>query len=196
MRAAAALASLLLNALLLAPLLHRSAGAPVREERLQAVWITRIEPAATETAPAIARPEISAQQFPVHLDMPQFDIQEEQAADDGGGGNGAPSYVRYVGAVTARIQRAWSVPRVAGEQHCRLRIAVGAAGEVQGVTPQLCDADPLLQASIADAIRRAAPLPTEIAGDQRSGDLLLDFAVSAADANGLRSSVRPANAAL
>jgi hypothetical protein len=105
--------------------------------------------------------------------------------------NVAPPYVRYMGEVTARIQRRWALPSAKSNAdfHCRALIRRGPAGEAEVLTLQPCDEDPALQASVLEAIRRATPLPLRT--DPPAETLALDFAVFGAKAEGRSSSVQP-----
>lgn len=105
--------------------------------------------------------------------------------------NTTPPYVRYMGEVTARIQRRWALPaaRSNADFHCRALIRRGPAGEVEVLTLQPCDEDPALQASVLKAIRSATPLP--LRSDPPAETLALDFVVFGAKAEGRSSSVQP-----
>ncbi len=192
-RAIAALSSLLVNALLLRGALHDTPPPAPTDNFMQLVWIDATITAADETSMPEAPPPPSVRSLLAGLDMPHVDID---ATDEAAMAVSFPSRARYVGEVTARIQRAWSVPSSVQERHCRLRINLDPAGEVRAITMNPCDADAQLQASISDAVRRAAPLPAPDTPESRGGELLLDFAVAAAHSDGLRSSVQPANASL
>ena len=133
------------------------------------------------------------------IELPQIDLQDvaEEHVEPAlvqADSNGVPAYVTYMGQVTARIQRLWALPRAAraAEFHCRVRIRRGPGGEVRDLILAPCDTDPDLKASVLAAIRRAAPLP-EHPDPQSSAEMLsLDFAVFAAAAQGSSSSVQPA----
>ena len=193
LRGSAALLSLLVNMLLLTVPLDRVASGTKADESLQLTWISAVAPLAPELPASTVPLADATPSLPALLPRPKLDIPDvvDEAATVPGATDAAPYYVRYVRDITARIQRAWSVPSIQREQHCRLRIQLSPAGEVNAVTLQPCDADPALQASIADAIRRVSPLPVD--GGGVPADLLLDFAVSAASSGGLRSSIQPAS---
>jgi TonB C terminal len=66
---------------------------------------------------------------------------------------------RYVGQVTARIERAWMRPRVSGFFSCRVQIDQERNGSVKEITLKECDADIRWQRSLVNAIQSASPLP-------------------------------------
>jgi TonB C terminal len=71
-------------------------------------------------------------------------------------------YGRYLGQITARIDRAWMRPRSspgADTFACRLRVLQDERGQVLGVTLGRCNADARWQASLLEAVRSASPLP-------------------------------------
>jgi hypothetical protein len=69
---------------------------------------------------------------------------------------------RYVGQITARIERAWIRPRtpVSGSAFvCRVRIVQDPHGAVQEIELIRCNGDTRWQASLVQAIQSASPLP-------------------------------------
>jgi TonB C terminal len=71
-------------------------------------------------------------------------------------------YGRYLGQITARIERAWMRPRSSPGTDsfaCRLQVLQDERGQVLAVTLGRCDADPRWQASLVEAVRSASPLP-------------------------------------
>jgi len=69
---------------------------------------------------------------------------------------------RYMGQITARVQRAWLRPRDMLDGplfHCRVKILQSKAGEVKEITLEDCNGDPAWQVSLANAIQNASPLP-------------------------------------
>jgi hypothetical protein len=69
---------------------------------------------------------------------------------------------RYMGQITARIDRAWMRPRGALADpsfRCRVRISQSKRGDVREVTFLDCNGTPTWQASLAAAIQSASPLP-------------------------------------
>ncbi|MFZ1903919.1 MAG: cell envelope integrity protein TolA [Steroidobacteraceae bacterium] len=71
-------------------------------------------------------------------------------------------YGRYLGQITARIERAWMRPRNSPGTDtfsCRLRVLQDERGQVLGVTVGQCNEDARWQASLVEAVRSASPLP-------------------------------------
>jgi hypothetical protein len=69
---------------------------------------------------------------------------------------------RYMGQISARIQRAWIRPRTPvedGSFSCRVQISQDRSGVVQEVALQECNGDLHWQASLIQAIQTASPLP-------------------------------------
>ena len=74
----------------------------------------------------------------------------------------AALFGRYMGQVTARIERAWIRPRApvnGREFQCRVRIEQDRLGTVEEVTLQRCNGDTRWQLSVERAIESASPLP-------------------------------------
>jgi hypothetical protein len=71
-------------------------------------------------------------------------------------------YGRYLGQITARVERAWVRPRSSPGSDtfaCRLQVLQDERGYVLGVTLGRCNGDPRWQASLVEAVRSASPLP-------------------------------------
>jgi hypothetical protein len=71
-------------------------------------------------------------------------------------------YGRYLGQITARIERAWMRPRSspgADTFVCRLQVLQDERGQVLGVTVGRCGGDARWRASLVEAVRSASPLP-------------------------------------
>ncbi|MDB6045687.1 MAG: protein TolA [Gammaproteobacteria bacterium] len=69
---------------------------------------------------------------------------------------------RYMGQITARIERAWLRPRTSpgtGSFACRVRIDQARNGSVREITLESCNGDVRWQASLVHAIQSASPLP-------------------------------------
>lgn len=69
---------------------------------------------------------------------------------------------RYVGQITARIERAWVRPRSGIAEplfRCRVKIVQNKNSEVREVEMQQCNGDLRWQMSLAAAIQTASPLP-------------------------------------
>ena len=92
----------------------------------------------------------------------QSDMGRADNPRDGDGTGHALMFGRYLGQVSARIQRAWIRPRSpveGGSFACRVQIAQSMSGAVQEVTLQQCNGDLRWQASLVQAIQSASPLP-------------------------------------
>ena len=69
---------------------------------------------------------------------------------------------RYMGQISARVERAWMRPRSVptdGFFSCRVQITQDRSGNVQEVTLQKCTDDPQWRVSLVRAIGSASPLP-------------------------------------
>ena len=80
--------------------------------------------------------------------------------DDGAGR--AIMFGRYVGQITARIERAWLKPRTAldgGAFTCQVQIRQDEIGRVQDIALRNCNGDTRWQGSLIRAIQSASPLP-------------------------------------
>jgi len=91
-------------------------------------------------------------------------VDEEGAAEESATGPdpALQLFGRYQGQITARIERAWIRPRtpIPGDTFaCRVKILQDARGNVQDVTPQVCNGTPRWQHSLVRAIYSASPLP-------------------------------------
>jgi hypothetical protein len=89
------------------------------------------------------------------LDNPALDADGDECGH-------ALMFGRYLGQVSARIQRAWIRPRSpveGGSFTCRVQIAQSTSGAVQEVTLQQCNGDVRWQTSLVQAIQSASLLP-------------------------------------
>jgi hypothetical protein len=104
-----------------------------------------------------------------------------------------PAYVLKMGALTARIQNAWTLPRdrLAADFNCRVKIRQDNSGTVEEVEFESCDDVESLRASLVRAIEHAAPLPA-LADEHRTGAAVtLHFAAYAAPTDGRHTVVEP-----
>jgi hypothetical protein len=105
----------------------------------------------------------------VQLDEPNVVIATSSSDDESSSANSSPDtatrsamYGRYLGQISARINRAWLRPRTAiGAPmfSCRVRIDQDNRGNVQNVTLEDCNGDSRWQLSLVQAIESASPLP-------------------------------------
>jgi hypothetical protein len=138
------------------------------EEAMQ--WIV-LDPQALSD-PSKERPELP----PVHLQtfdtrkvlteaavlIQDLDLPRTPEATVADAGRLSQLYGRYMGQISARIDRAWLRPRtpVGGDSFsCRARILQDAVGNVLEVTLEQCNGDPRWQLSLVQAIDSASPLP-------------------------------------
>jgi TonB C terminal len=106
---------------------------------------------------AIGRPSI-----PTPEAVPD-DANDGQAAEaQGDGGGHAMMFGRYVGQISARVERAWIRPRSSpgsGAFECRVQITQDRRGKVEEIALQECNDDLRWQASLVQAIQSASPFP-------------------------------------
>ncbi len=85
---------------------------------------------------------------------------------------------RYMGQISARIERAWIRPRTPLESDqfvCRAKIMQARSGAVLEIELQECNGNGRWQASLARAIQSASPLPAPPDPDVFSRVVILDF---------------------
>jgi len=107
----------------------------------------------------------------------------------------AITFVRYMGEITSRIERSWTLPNKSLDIgfHCRVQILRDEVGTVKEVTLQRCDAQPEIRLSVVQAIQNASPLPTLPGVSAFSESLTLDFNAETEPTNARRTSVQPAS---
>jgi len=107
----------------------------------------------------------------------------------------AITFVRYMGEVTSRIERSWTLPSTPLETgfHCRVQIRRDEVGMVKEVTLQHCDAEPEIRMSVVQAIQKASPLPLLPGVSAFSEALTLDFQAAPGPIRERRTSVQPAS---
>jgi hypothetical protein len=111
-----------------------------------------------------------------------IDIQPTPDATLADAGRLSKLYGRYVGQISARIDRAWLRPRTpigAASFSCRVRILQDTAGNVTEVTLEQCNGDTRWQLSLVHAIDSASPLPAPPDPDVFSRTLHLGFTAEA-----------------
>jgi hypothetical protein len=85
---------------------------------------------------------------------------------------------RYIGQITARIERAWMRPRTPIDSAlfaCRVRITQDRKGVVQAVELVRCNGNPRRQTSVVQAIECASPLPAPPDADLYRAQVTLDL---------------------
>jgi len=106
----------------------------------------------------VARPHLTAANLDLS-DEPENRIPTEANGDEPGR---SMLFGRYMGQISARVERAWIRPRSvpsAGKFTCRAQITQDRKGQVQEVTLQECTNDPRWQVSLVRAINGASPFP-------------------------------------
>ena len=106
----------------------------------------------------VASPHLSAANLDLSED-PENPIPTEANGNELGR---SMLFGRYMGQISARVERAWMRPRsvpAAGRFACRAQIIQDRAGRVQEVTLQDCTEDPRWQISLVRAINGASPFP-------------------------------------
>jgi hypothetical protein len=108
---------------------------------------------------------VAAPQIPAAADLDP--VQDEKndpitAEADGDQAGHAMMFGRYMGQISARVERAWLRPRTPLGTHsfnCRVQILQDRRGNVQEVTVQRCSDDLRWQATLIQAIQAASPFP-------------------------------------
>ena len=107
---------------------------------------------------SLARPQISAPT------VTSIEVVDERAASEADGDQMGHSMLfgRYMGQISARVERAWARPRSVptdGSFACRVQITQDEHGNVREVTLEKCTEDPQWQVSLVRAISAASPFP-------------------------------------
>jgi len=116
------------------------------------------------------------------LPQPRINVEESEdaAANEAAGDQAGHALLfgRYMGQISARIERAWQRPRTqigAPSFLCRVQINQDRAGNVREVTLQRCGGSVRWQASLVHAIEAASPLPAPPDPDVFSNLVSLEF---------------------
>ena len=171
----AALASLALHAILIAPTLWVSEAAPQQPPHREQAggsalqWIVlddSLKPAGADEKPApLSSPALVAVGLPdlmppVPAALPDLDAPTHRDADDHSSLGEISG--RYVGQIQARIERAWLRPRTAiGAPifQCQVQVDQDGSGRVLQTTLLACNGGNRWQLSLVHAIEAASPLP-------------------------------------
>jgi hypothetical protein len=139
------------------------------------------------TASLLAAPNMLLVPIAPLLEMPMPSVvalsdsetDEDTIIQPSGGDPGrAVMFGRYVGQISARIERAWMRPRTpieSGRFTCSARIVQDKAGVVQEVELRNCNSDARWQISLVRAIQSASPLPAPPDPSVFSKTLTLEF---------------------
>lgn len=129
----------------------------------------------------------------------EIDLAEEGESTEAAGETQghAAMFGRYVGQISARIERAWLRPRSdIGERFsCQTKIEQDRRGYVLSVELRRCNGDAQWQRSLVVAIEHASPLPSPPVPAVFANTLVLDFSASpfeagVADASAYEPAVR------
>ena len=114
--------------------------------------------------------------------LPADDDTDTPLATQSGSGQPDPGrqllFGRYVGQITARIERAWMRPRTPIDSAyfaCRVHVTQDRHGVVEEVELVRCNGDPRWQTSLVRAIQSASPLPAPPDADVFTDRLTLDL---------------------
>jgi TonB-like protein len=204
-----ALASALLHALLLAPVLlgttaHKTPLAPQQgtmstvagsseESAMTVIFIQEFWPGAKPGATtaelasllsasgAILSPVVAPNAGPPPALVQSDDSENDQHATNTTGESEPGRALmagRYIGQITARVQRAWIRPRTPLPSDlfaCRVRIVQDRSGDVMEIELARCNGDVRWQTSLVAAIQSASPLPAPPDPDVFSRTLTIEF---------------------
>jgi hypothetical protein len=159
--------SVLLHALLLGPTLlgarkvtppqpeHPPAGGSPGEDAAMTVELfTELQP----QMPVISAPRL----IDVPIKVNPIDLAFESDSTTAEEPGESELFGRYMGQVSARVERAWLRPRTpvgGGLFSCKVRIEQDSTGVVQEVALVQCSGEPRWQLSLVHAIQSASPLP-------------------------------------
>jgi len=161
------------ESMILVDLLNTQQSATV--EPLEALSSEGLTP--PSTAFLLLSPELSP--------PPEFEIEDEEVdelAEAAGDTKGhAALFGRYLGQITARIERSWRRPRTQAVDQfaCQVKIEQDQRGKVLSVELRQCGSDARWQLSLVSAIEHASPLPAPPIPSVYSRLLLLSFRAKA-----------------
>ena len=162
----------LVEAMTLVDLLHTTPSDEPPLEKLSSVGL-EIPPASF----LLASPELTP--------PPDFDVElsdESEAAEAAGDTQGhAAMFGRYLGQITARIERSWKRPRsalAAQRFSCQTKIEQDQRGTVISVELRECTGDVRWQLSLVAAIEHASPLPAPPTPSVFARVLVLNFSAA------------------
>jgi hypothetical protein len=118
----------------------------------------------------------------VALLIPDVDLSPTPDATVADAGRLSMMYGRYMGQITARIDRAWLRPRTpigASAFSCQVSVNQDAVGTVMEIALEQCNGDTRWQLSLVQAIQSASPLPAPPDPDVFSRKLHLAFTAEA-----------------
>jgi hypothetical protein len=139
--------------------------------------VTSLLPSESEILVPVAAPILGPMPDLVRPDDSEDEQHSAHTASEGDPG-WALMFGRYVGQITARIQRAWIMPRtpIASDLFaCRVRIVQDRDGRVMEIELARCNGDVRWQTSLVAGIQSASPLPAPPDPDVFSRTLTLEF---------------------
>ena len=139
------------------PQMPSAAGAPGEDAAMTVQFFTEPAPEALSvSAPELINVPVS------QVDPPDDLISETDSASPAEDPGDSALFGRYMGQVSARIERAWLRPRTpVGDPlfSCQARIEQDASGAVREITLVHCNGSTRWQLSLVQAIQAASPLP-------------------------------------
>ena len=133
------------------------AGTPGENEAMTVQFFTETQPESLSVAaPQMINVPVS------QVDPPDDLLSETDSASPAEDPGDSELFGRYMGQVSARIERAWLRPRTpVGDLlfSCRVRIEQDAHGAIQEITLVRCNGSTRWQLSLVQAIQSASPLP-------------------------------------
>ena len=132
-----------------------------------------------------ANPPLNSVSLPVpapSFNLPADDDEDRTHDSLNGSSQSDPArkllFGRYIGQITARIERAWMRPRAPIENPffaCRVHITQDRKGVVQEIELVRCNGNSRWQTSLVQAIQTASPLPAPPDADVFTRRLTLDL---------------------
>lgn len=148
-----------------------------------------------------ANPPLNSVSLPIpapNVNLPADDDEDPTHDSLNGSSQSDPGskllFGRYIGQITARIERAWMRPRAPIENPffaCRVRITQDRNGVVQEIELVQCNGNAQWQTSLVQAIQTASPLPAPPDADVFTGRVTLDLQSAAFDPGGSAEGFEP-----
>jgi TonB C terminal len=139
------------------PQIPSAGGTPGEDAAMTVQFYSEPPPEAlTVSAPELINVRVS------QVDPPDDLVSENDSASAADDSGDSALFGRYMGQLSARIERAWLRPRTpVGDPlfSCQVRIEQDATGAVREVTLVRCNGSTRWQLSLVQAIQAASPLP-------------------------------------
>jgi len=138
------------------------------------------------------------------VDLPAENELEENPGTPAGSWQPDPAHQllfgRYIGQITARVERAWMRPRASIDDGaffaCRVRVTQDRHGVVQEIELVRCNGTPRWQTSLVQAIQSASPLPAPPDADVYTSQVMLDVQSATFEPGGSVDGFEPATPTL